>query len=236
MEYQIPLKEDLESLAKTRGFSLVNGTIEIDRESENQIKIPNQKEFLDFHVHVENKLLFYNYLYAYEEDYLIPNEYNQGYEETIQERLNMEIHEYNKMIKEIDFQKPSLLLMYYIKEGFLFYNYTVWEHVFELSEYEEMVEIIVKKVVREIPEERLKEISEKTQAEKDKQKQELKELIFADSTFKTSTNLRFRKAYTARFFQSHPEYQEFLRHAGYSHPIFFIEEIWKEFKEKGLHK
>ncbi|MEX3624916.1 hypothetical protein [Viridibacillus arvi] len=235
-ESRMLYKEELERIAKTKGLTLVNGQIDIDSEKDNQIEIPILEDFLDFHQHVENKLLFYTYSYTKEESFLIPVDDYQNYNDAIQGQLNLEILEYNKSLKDINFEEPADLLMYYIKEGFLFFNFTENNKISELCTPEDMVNIIVEEVADQIPEDKFKEILDKAQANRDKQKQELKEVIFADPDFKNSTNLHLRRNYSNQFFHSHPEYREFLRDIGYYMPISFIESIWKEFKDKGLHK
>ncbi|MCT4477253.1 hypothetical protein N0U24_08790 [Peribacillus frigoritolerans] len=56
---QVLLKEDLENQAHMMGFSLINVEIEMEILN-NKIEIPNQKDFLNFHKNVENRLLFYS--------------------------------------------------------------------------------------------------------------------------------------------------------------------------------
>ncbi|PFI32199.1 hypothetical protein [Bacillus thuringiensis] len=236
MEYQLWLKEDLKNIAETRSFSLVNGRTHINSEKGTQIEIPNLEEFLDFHVHVENKLLFYSYFHDSKESYIIPDEYHQKYENEIQEQVSRKINEYNKMIDEINFDKPSAVFMYYIKEGFLFFNVTEREGIADLCEYEDMVDIIVEEVVQETPEEKLEEIKTQRKNKIDKEVNELKERIFADPKFKDATNDSRRRVYSSQFFEDNPSYRELLRHAGYFHPKIFIDDIWREFRKKGLHK
>ncbi|MBJ8031847.1 hypothetical protein [Bacillus cereus group sp. N21] len=236
MEYQVWVKENLEDLAKTRGFSLVNGNIHINVEKDNQIEIPNLEEFLDFHVYVENKLLFYMYIYDRKENYVIPDEYHQKYEDAIQEQVSAEIYKYNKMLSEINFEKPASVLIYYIKDGFLFFNYTERVEIGELCEYDDMVNIIVEEIVQEIPEEKLEEIKNNRKNKIDKQLIELKECIFADPEFKIATNDLRRRRYASQFFEDRSGDIELIRRAGYHHQFLFIEDIWREFKAKGLHK
>ncbi|MDM5358376.1 hypothetical protein [Peribacillus sp. ACCC06369] len=231
---QVLLKEDLENQAHMMGFSLINVEIEMEILN-NKIEIPNQKDFLNFHKNVENRLLFYSYEYVYESIFRIPDEYHHKYEEKIiQEQISVKIHEHNKGVKDIDFDKPAGLLMYYIKDGFLFYNCTSNEKIYDLSSCDYMMNYIVKEVLQEIPIEKREEMEKERQAKIEKEKEELKELIFKDPDFKAATNLPRRKSYASRFFQSHPKYKEFLLDAGY-YPIHFIEDIWREF-EKGLNK
>ncbi|MFB7637691.1 hypothetical protein [Peribacillus butanolivorans] len=236
MESGILYRDDIESLTEKLGLILINGEIDINSETSNQIEITDQKEFIDFHQHVENKILFYSYTYVNQEHFIIPDDFHEGYEETIQEQLIEEFQKYNQSVMKIDFEKPAALFMYYIKEGFLFFNYSDREEIAELPTNKDMAIIIVGEVVEQLPEEKVKEITEKAQADKDKKEQELKEIIFSDPEFKIATNDKLRKAYTGIFFENRPEAREFLRYAGYIHPVFFIEKIWKEFKEKGLNK
>ncbi|KAB2460964.1 hypothetical protein F8160_02490 [Bacillus sp. CH126_4D] len=236
MGYQLWLKENLKNIAETKGFSLINGRTHINSEKDTLIEIPNLDEFLDFHVHVENKLLFYSYSYDPKENYIIPDEYHQKYEKEIQEQVSQKINEYNKIIDKIDFDKPSAVFMYYIKEGFLFFNVTEREEIVDLLEYEDMVDVILEEVVQETPEEMLEEIKSQRKNKIDKEVNELKEIIFDDPKFKNATNASLRKVYSSQFFEENREYIELLRHADYYHPSIFIEDIWREFKQKGLHK
>ncbi|MED3198008.1 hypothetical protein [Bacillus toyonensis] len=236
MEYPLWLKENLKDIAETKGFSLVNGRTHINSEKDTLIELPNLDEFLDFHVHVANKLLFYSYSYDPKENYIIPDEYHQKYEKEIQEQVSRKINEYNKIIDKINFDKPSAVFMYYIKEGFLFFNVTEREEIADLFEYEDMIDIILEEVVQETPEEKLEEIKNQRKNKIDKQVNELKELIFADPKFKNVTNASLRRAYSSQFFEDNREYVELLRHADYFHQNIFIEDIWREFKQKGLHK
>lgn len=143
MKSGVLYRDDIESLAKTMELILVNGEIDITSKTGNKIEIPDQKEFIDFHKHVENKILFYSYTYVKQEHFIIPDDYHEGYEETIQKQLIEEFHKYNQSVMEIDFEKPAALFMYYIKEGFLFFNYSDREEIAELPTYEDMANIIV---------------------------------------------------------------------------------------------
>ncbi|MGG3890279.1 hypothetical protein [Metabacillus fastidiosus] len=232
---QVLTKEELENQARLIGFSLINGEVEIDNES-NLIELPKQKEFLDFHQHVENKLLFYSYEFEDIDLYLIPDEYQDEFESTVQEAINEKINEYNEMIKKFDFNKPSNLLMYYIKDGFLFFNRSNSKLFNNLSYSENAIDYIVKDVMDNMPNEKLEEIEKNRQAKIDEHLEKIKEEIFADPDFKTSTNDSLRRVYSHKFFKNNPEYNDLLREAGYYHPMPFIENTWREFKAKGLHK
>lgn len=128
MGEQILLPNELKKRAQNIGFSLIEGNVDLDTVI-NKIEIPNLNDFLDFHVHTENRLLFFEYNYESEENYIITDEdyqYVYGkYEERIQEQIRLKIAEHNEAIKELDFDKPYSLLMYYIKDGFLFYNHAI---------------------------------------------------------------------------------------------------------------
>ncbi|HFJ9467871.1 hypothetical protein [Bacillus cereus group sp. BfR-BA-01495] len=70
----------------------------------------------------------------------------------------------------------------------------------------------------------------------DKQVNELKECIFANPKFKNAMNDSHRRVYSSQFLEYNPSYIELLHHAGYFHQNIFKEDIWREFKQKGLHK
>ncbi|MEH7464841.1 hypothetical protein V7166_23190 [Bacillus thuringiensis] len=236
MKRHVLLPNELKKEAQDMGFSIIEGKVDLGSEI-NKIEIPNLKDFLEFQVHIDNKLLFFEYEFEYEENYIISDEDQymyEEYEEIIQSQIRLKIAKHNKTIKEIDFDKPYSLLMYYLKDGFLFYNHTIKDD--DSSIYEETLEDIIESAIQEIPEETLEEIKMNRRAETDKEVQQLKELIFVDPKFKTATNVTFRQAYSSRFFKNNPEYRDLLHRANYRHPNLFIEEIWKEFKGKGLHK
>ncbi|MCB4848558.1 hypothetical protein LHW04_26220 [Bacillus tropicus] len=234
MENKLLVPEELKNQTKIMGFSLVNAKVEIDMEF-NKIEIPNLKDFLDFNVHVENKLLFYEYDYSSKEAYTIPDEYHHNYDELVQNEITRKINDYNATVEKIDFDKPSALSMYYIKDGFLFFNQTIREEIYSLSYSEDMVKFIVAEVSENLSDEKYEQIQHKRQEKIDEQIQQLKEIIFADPNFKTATNSVLRMTYYRKFFNDHPEYAELIRHSQYLHIKSFIEIIWKEFKEKGLH-
>lgn len=126
--------------------------------------------------------------------------------------------------------------MYYIKRRILFFNVTEREEILDLLEYEDMVEVILEEVVQETPEETLEEIKSQRKNKIDKQVNELKEIILPIQNLKNATNASLRRVYSSQFFEENREYIELLRHADYYHPSIFIEDIWREFKQKGLHK
>lgn len=234
MENKVLVPEELKDQTKIMGFSLVNAKVEIDMEI-NKIEIPDLKEFLDFNVHVENKLLFYEYDYSSRESYTIPDEYHDKYDELVQNEITRKINDYNATVEKIDFDKPSALSMYYIKDGFLFFNQTIREEIYTLSYSDDMVKSIVAEVSENLSDEKHEQIQHKRQEKIDEQIQQLKEIIFADPNFKTATNSSLRMTYYRKFFNDNPEYKELIRHSQYLHMKSFIEIIWKEFKEKGLH-
>ncbi|MFC8152281.1 hypothetical protein ACFUP3_21840 [Bacillus paralicheniformis] len=232
MEGKVLTKEELENTASKMGFSLIE--IECEK-SCNKIEIANQNDFLDFHEHVENLLLFYYYDYEDKMNFMlpveIPEEYNlKQYPKTIIERISTKIKEYNTMINETDFNTPSGLTMHYIKDGFLFYNY-VFEEPNIFSTYDE----IINEVLQDFPSKELDEMKKIKQEKIKNNVQELKEIIFADPNFKVATNPIERKIYAKSFFDNNPTYVDLLNEADWI-PVLFIHHIWKEFKSKGLHK
>ncbi|MGH0593611.1 hypothetical protein ACQVPY_15100 [Bacillus pretiosus] len=236
MENQLLLPDELKKCAQNMEFSLIAGKLDIDTLI-NKIEIPNLTDFLEFHIHVENKLLFLEYEYELEEDYIITDEDEymyEEYEDIIKERIKLKITKHNKAIKKLNFDKPYSLLIYYIKDGFVFYNYTIKDD--NSTIYETTLEDIIESAIQEIPQDKLEEIKTNRLAEITEQMQKLKDIIFSDAKFKTSTNDRLRRSYGAHFFRDKRKYIELTRRAGYIHPNIFIEEIWREFKEKGLHK
>lgn len=203
----------------------------------NKIEISNQQDFLDFHKHVENKLLFYYYRFEGKSDFTFPNEipdeYKYRYPEPIRARMKEKTDEYKKIIDEADFSTPSRLNLFYVKDGFLFCNYAFNEdrEVFpdyDCLDYDEIAE----NVRQEFSVEELKEMDEKHLKEVHKQIQNLKEVIFKDPEFSLASNLTRRKRYSKTFFENNPTYIGILRAANYSHPIFFIDDIWVEFQPK----
>ncbi|KRT93761.1 hypothetical protein AB447_216765 [Bacillus glycinifermentans] len=240
MEGKVLTKEELENLAREMCFSLVE--IGMD-EANNKIEISNQQDFLDFHKHVENKLLFYYYDFEDKSDFTfpneIPNEYKYRYPEPIRARMQMKIDEYKKLIDEADFSTPSRLNLFYVKDGFLFYNYAFNEDRDDLPDYDCLdYDEIAENVRQGFSVEELDEMDKKHREDIEKQIRELKEVIFADPKFKLASNLSKRKGYSKRYFEGKSTYLELLRYAGYRFPIDFIEEIYGEFKEeeKNLHK
>lgn len=230
LEGKVLTKEELENVASEVGFSLVE--IEMD-EANNKIEISNQQDFLDFHKHVENRVLFFTYDYDDKYDFLIPEEpfLNKEYAEPIQEQIDAKINEYNKMIEETDFDQPSGLMMCYIQDGFLFYNYT-FNDLYDFPGYEDIVE----EVIQGLPSKKLEEFKKNHQENIQKEVQKLKESIFSDPNFKVATNQLKRKQYLFDLLQNNSENEKLIKDAGYLYPFVFIEEIWREFKEKGLHK
>ncbi|AEB63145.1 hypothetical protein [Bacillus amyloliquefaciens] len=198
--------------------------------------MPSQEGFLDFHKHVDNRLLFYTYDYEEKEDYYIPEEYHTWFEDSeIQRLLSGKINEYNKKLDDINFDQPSELIMFYVKDGFVFYNTTIREEIFELSDGDTVGYSLVEEVGDAIPEEKIMEIREKQKKALDQKTQEIKDNIFNDPEFKNATNANLRRSYASRYFKDHPEECELLR-AAHIPPILFVEKIWKEFKSMGLHK
>ncbi|MFQ3544226.1 hypothetical protein Q7A53_09065 [Halobacillus rhizosphaerae] len=236
MEPRLLLKDELESVAKAKGLFLINGEIDINSETSNQIEIPNQTEFMNFYQHLKTKILFYFYIYVDQEAYLISNNYHEKYNEAIQKELLEEFKNYNQSVMNIDFNKPASLFMYYIQDGFLFFNYSDRKEIADLPVNDDKASLIVEELVDQLSEEKVKKIKEKAQDDKNKKEQELKDVIFSDPDFKTATNLDFRREFTKKFLENRPEAKEFLSYAGYISPMHFIEKIWKEFKGKGLHK
>ncbi|WP_330937801.1 hypothetical protein VXF94_03145 [Bacillus amyloliquefaciens] len=226
-------KDELENRAVKMGFTLIEG----DMDTENQkILLPSQEGFLDFHKHVDNNLLFYMYDYEDKEDYYIPEEYHTWFEDSeIQRLLYEKVNEYNKKLDDINFDQPSELIMFYVKDGFVFYNTTIREELFELSDGDTVGYALVEEVGDAIPEEKIMEITEKRKKALVQKTQEIKDNIFNDPEFKNATNASLRRSYALRYFKDHPEDSELLR-ATHLPPILFIEKIWKEFKSMGLHK
>lgn len=230
------LNTELQNLADKMGFSLINGKTEIDQEY-NKVEIVNQQEFIDLHQHIENKLLFYDYGFEYAETYIIPDEYHQLYREDIfQAPISMKIHEYNKKLKEIDFEKPANLLLFYLKEGFLFFNYFSREEIESLSPSEDTIESLTEVVIQELPVEKIEKVKRDRQIDFENKTQKLKEQVFNDPEFKLSTNTMLRRTYAHQFFKDNPEAEELLQEPDFPAPLIFIENLWREFKAKGLHK
>ncbi|MCY9290950.1 hypothetical protein MOF05_21615 [Bacillus haynesii] len=234
MEGKVLTKEELENITREMDFSLVE--IETD-ESSNKIEISNQQDFLDFHEHVENKLLFYYYDFEDKSDFTFPNdvpgEYNYKYPEPILNRIRAEINEYNKLIDETDFSTASGLMLFYIKDGFLFYNYTFNEDRDGLPDYDCLdYDRIAENIRQDFSTEELGEMDKKYRVEIEKQIQNLKETIYADPKFALASNQTKRKRYSKTFFENTPAYVDLLRAANYTHPIFFIDDIWGEFQAK----
>ncbi|MGG3399252.1 hypothetical protein ABER78_20555 [Bacillus velezensis] len=229
----ITLKDKLENLVVKMGFTLIKGEMDIENQ---KILLPSQEDFLDFHKHVDNKLLFYTYDYEDKENYYIPEEYHTWFEDSeIQHLLSEKINEYNKKLDDINFDQPSEFIMFYVKDGFVFYNTTIRKKIFELSDGDTVGHALVEEVGDAIPEEKIMEINEKRKKALDQKTQEVKDNIFNDPEFKNATNASLRKSYALRYFKDHPEEGELLR-AAHLPPILFVEKIWKEFKSMGLHK
>lgn len=229
----ITFKDSLENLVVKMGFTLIKGEMDIENQ---KILLPSQEDFLDFHKHVDNKLLFYTYDYEDKENYYIPEEYHTWFEDSeIQHLLSEKVNEYNEKLDNINFDQPSELIMFYVKDGFVFYNTTIREELFELSDGDTVGYALVEEVGDAIPEEKIMEITEKRKKALDQKKQEIKENIFKDPEFKSATNSSLRRSYAARYFKDHPEESELLRET-YLPPFLFVDQIWKEFKSKGLHK
>lgn len=126
------------------GFTLIEGDMDIENQ---KILLPSQEGFLDFHKHVDNRLLFYTYDYEEKEDYYIPEEYHTWFEDSeIQRLLSEKINEYNKKINEIDFEQPSELLMFYVKDGFVFYNSTIRDEILDLFDGDTMADSFIEEV------------------------------------------------------------------------------------------
>ncbi|MCY9156240.1 hypothetical protein [Bacillus haynesii] len=238
MEGKVLTKEELGNMASEMGFSLIE--IEMEK-AENKIELLSQQDFLDFHKHVGNKLLFFYYEYEDKSYFTFPNEipdeYKYRYPEPIRARMQKKIDEYKKIIDETDFSTPSGLMLFYIKDGFLFYNYSFNEDREGLPDYDCLDYNKIAENVRQMfSVAELEEMDKNHQKEINKQIENLKEIIFTDPKFKLATNLSLRKDYSIRFFENKTAYQELLRYSGYNYPIKFIEKIWSEFKAEGLHK
>ena len=149
--------------------------------------------------------------------------------------MSEKVNEYNKKLDDINFDQPSELIMFYVKDGFVFYNTTIREELFELSDGDTVGYALVEEVGEAIPEEKIMEITEKRKKALDQKTQEIKDNIFNDPEFKNATNASLRRSYALRYFKDHPEDSELLR-TTHLPPILFIEKIWKEFKSMGLHK
>ncbi|MCY8988109.1 hypothetical protein [Bacillus atrophaeus] len=227
------LKGELENRAVQMGFALIEGDMDVENQ---KILLPSQKVFLDFHKHVDNNLLFYTYDYEDKENYYIPEDFHNWFEDSeIQCLLSEKINEYNKKINEIDFEQPSELLMFYVKDGFVFYHSTIRDEILDLFDGETMADSFIEEVRGAIPEEKLNEIKMNQQKELEQKTQEIKAKIFKDPEFKKATNNQLRKSYSLRYFDNNPAENKLLRKK-YFHPNLFIEEIWREFKSKDLHK
>ncbi|AJH80285.1 hypothetical protein FOC88_27705 (plasmid) [Bacillus thuringiensis] len=243
MAEQILSREDLKTHAQNMGVTLIKGNVDLDTVM-NKIEIPDLKEFLEFHVHIENKLLFFEHEYESKEEYIINEEdlymYEghdkyEEYREMIEEQVKLKISKHNKAINEIDFKKPYSLSMYYINDGFLFYNETIKDD--DPSIYEETLFDIVESTIENLPDDILEKLEMKHRQENDTQLHKLKDLIFTDPDFKIATNSLSRKTYITRLFNNNPEYKEIIRKSNeYYHAWHFIDDIWREFKAKGLHK
>nr|WP_276590813.1 hypothetical protein [Bacillus velezensis] len=226
-------KDELENRAVKMGFTLIEGDMDIENQ---KILLPSQEGFLDFHKHVDNNLLFYTYDYPNKEVYYIHEEYHEWFEDSeMQCLLSEKISAYNKKLDKINFEQPCELIMFYVKEGFVFYNNTIRDEIFDLCDGDTMGDSFAEEVKGGIPKEKIKEIEINRQKELDQKTQEIKDNIFNDPEFKNATNASLRRSYALRYFKDHPEESELLRVA-HLPPILFIEKIWKEFKSMGLHK
>ncbi|MCX2820428.1 hypothetical protein OQ469_02030 [Bacillus sp. H1F1] len=226
-------KDELENRAVKMGFTLIEGDMDIENQ---KILLPSQEGFLDFHKHVDNNLLFYTYDYPNKEVYYIHEEYHEWFEDSeMQCLLSEKISAYNKKLDKINFDQPCELTMFYVKEGFVFYNNTIRDEILDLCDGDTMGDSFAEEVKTEIPKEKMMEIEMNRQNELEQKTQEIKDKIFNDPEFKNATNIRLRKTYALRYFDNNSAENEVVRKK-YFHPFNFIEEIWKEFKSMGLHK
>lgn len=229
---QIVSLEELETLTKDNNILLLNDYYFNDF----NFDLNSFEVFKKAMVTLRPPILFYNYTNIDIDEYLIEENDNASDSPEINPQIAKAIIKYNNDLK-INFPNtPVALSLCFVIDGVIYTFSQESEFYSNLDFADDALEKLISRVIEETPEEELEKIKHQRKKETSEKIEQYKQLIFADNEFKNCTNLTYRKRYLNKFLEKNPEARYIISKSPHRHPIGFIEDIWREFKDKGLHK
>ena len=172
--------------------------------------------------------LMYCYRYYDKEAYIIHEDALLKYDARIISAIEADIQQHNRQIDKLDFNKPLLLYVYSLYEGFAvsIIQEDFWLDEIDIPNNDERLDELTGKCKGLI-----EEIRNEKNKEKDDQKNKLRELIVSDPEFYKCTNQRLRRSFILKLLDDKDEFASAFDY--YNEPIEFVELLWKEQKSIG---
>ena len=224
--------EKLRNIAEENELSLFNSSIYLETLYKQGIEFYELDSFLSLGHKLNNKILYFYYVYYQEEEFLIPDEYHERYIGKIQQLVSKKIKEHNAFVGTYDFNEPASLYLYFIQNGIIHFL-TIENEKFDLlMSYEEKIKDIMHDISNQIDSEEMKNIRLEALQKRDADLENLRNYVLEDKKFHTATNQSLRSTYANRLFEINPEFMDILRAAGYDRMNSFFDETWKIYKAK----
>ncbi|WP_273854068.1 hypothetical protein [Guptibacillus spartinae] len=226
------LKEELFKTAQEKGVRLYNGLCDFENLYKTGIMFKSEIDFFKIVDELNIKSIYYFYGWFLDTEFLIPEKYIDRYPIELRNIFSQMIHEHNEYIKNVDFNEPGYLVLYFLHQGFIHFIRMDNAKMNSLVAYEDMLQEISDGITEEISEGDLVKIRQQQQREKEEKAEIIRKKVLADEDFHKCSNSASRLNYRNRLYKVHPEYEEILKEAGYSKTISFFDDTWKIYKER----
>ncbi|MDQ0206367.1 hypothetical protein [Alkalicoccobacillus murimartini] len=97
-----------------------------------RILIENKSDFLALQERIQDKIMYYYYQYTHKGHYYVEDieDAMRECQTILKDKVREKLVDHNRQIEQIDFNKPCSLMLYYIDNGYIVYN---WESAYYLG-------------------------------------------------------------------------------------------------------